>query len=61
MKKQMNYANAKHIAYAVFTGDSEIEAGKVTVKDMEMGGQKLVSTEELIAIVSNGTKIAKEA
>jgi len=28
---------------------------------MEMGGQKLVSTEELIAIVSNGTKIAKEA
>ncbi len=57
MKKQMNYANAKNIPYVVFTGDTEIEAGKVTVKDMMTGGQKQVSPEELINIVKKGVAI----
>ncbi|HAT62220.1 MAG TPA: histidine--tRNA ligase [Prevotella sp.] len=57
MKKQMNYANAKNIPYVVFTGDKEIEAGKVTVKDMMTGGQKQVSSEELINIVKKGVVI----
>jgi histidyl-tRNA synthetase len=57
MKKQMNYANAKNIPYVVFTGDTEIEAGKVTVKDMMTGGQKQVSSEELINIVKKGVAI----
>ena len=57
MKKQMNYANAKNIPYVVFTGDTEIEAGKVTVKDMMTGGQKQVSPDELINIVKKGVAI----
>lgn len=49
MKKQMAYANAKNIPFVVLAGDSEIEQGKVTLKDMESGEQTLVSSEELIS------------
>ncbi len=49
MKKQMAYANAKNIPFVVLAGDSEIEQGKVTLKDMESGEQTLVSFEELIS------------
>lgn len=49
MKKQMAYANAKNIPFVVLAGDSEIEQGKVTLKDMESGEQILVSSEELIS------------
>ncbi|MCF0208930.1 MAG: histidine--tRNA ligase [Bacteroidaceae bacterium] len=50
MKKQMNYANAKQIPFVIFTGESEIEAGKLTVKNMETGEQNTISVEELIAM-----------
>lgn len=48
MKKQMAYANAKNIPFVVLAGDSEIEAGKVTLKNMITGAQSLVSIDELI-------------
>jgi histidyl-tRNA synthetase len=48
MKKQMSYANAKQIPFVVLAGESEIQQGKVTLKNMETGEQKLVTTEELI-------------
>jgi len=48
MKKQMSYANAKQIPFVVLAGESEMEAGKVTLKNMESGEQQLLSTEELI-------------
>ena len=51
-KKQMNYANAKHIAFVALAGDNEIEQGKVTLKNMTTGEQHLVSPDELIKIVS---------
>ena len=47
MKKQMAYANAKHIPFVVLAGDNEIEQGKVTLKNMTTGEQILVSPEEL--------------
>lgn len=52
MKKQMSYANAKGIAYVALAGDNEIAQGKVTLKDMATGEQKLVSGEELVCIIS---------
>ena len=52
MKKQMGYANAKGIAFVAFAGDDEIAQGKVTLKDMASGEQKLVSTEELISTIT---------
>ena len=51
MKRQMNYANAKNIPYVVFAGEDEIEKGKLMLKDMQSGEQKLVTAKELIALV----------
>ena len=49
MKKQMSYANAKHIPFVVLAGESEMAEGKVTLKNMETGEQTLVTKDELIA------------
>ena len=48
MKKQMSYANAKKIPYVVLAGDNEISVGKLTLKNMATGEQKLLTPEELI-------------
>ena len=53
MKKQMAYANAKGIPFVVLAGESEINQGKITLKNMLTGDQQLVSTEELIAIITS--------
>ena len=53
MKKQMAYANAKHIPFVVLAGDNEIEQGKVTLKNMNTGEQILVSPDDLIEKVSS--------
>ena len=52
MKKQMSYANAKQIPFVVLAGESEMEAGKVTLKNMETGDQQMLSPDELIAQLS---------
>ncbi len=49
MKKQMSYANAKHIPYVALVGESEMAENKVTLKDMESGEQRQLSVHELIA------------
>ena len=51
MKKQMSYANTKHIPFVALAGENEMNEGKFTLKNMETGQQKLVSAEELIAEV----------
>jgi histidyl-tRNA synthetase len=51
MKKQMAYANAKQIPYVVLAGESEIAQGKITLKDMTTGEQKLLTTDELIKTI----------
>jgi histidyl-tRNA synthetase len=48
MKKQMQYANVKQIPYVAIVGESEMAEGKVMLKDMTSGEQKLVTPEELI-------------
>ena len=52
MKKQMSYANAKTIPFVVLAGDNEIAENKFTLKNMTTGEQHLVTTGELISIVS---------
>lgn len=49
MKKQMNYANAKHVPFVALAGESEMAEGKVTLKDMETGEQHLLTVEEVVA------------
>ena len=47
MKKQMGYANSHNIPYVAIIGESEMESNLVTLKDMNSGEQKQVTTEEL--------------
>ena len=51
MKKQMGYANAKHIPFVVLAGENEMNEGKLTLKDMQTGEQTLVTIEELTTTV----------
>ena len=51
MKKQMGYANAKHIPFVALAGEYEINAKKFTLKNMETGEQRLVNVEELIEAI----------
>lgn len=53
MKKQMSYANAKQVPFVALAGESEIAAGKLTLKNMATGEQQLLSPEELVAHVSS--------
>ena len=52
MKKQMSYANAKQIPFVALAGESEINEGKVTLKNMETGEQQMVTPDELIERLS---------
>ena len=47
----MSYANAKQIPFVALAGDTEIEAGKVTLKNMHSGEQEMVSPEEMIFMI----------
>ena len=51
MQKQMTYANRKNIPFVVLAGESEMQSGKFTLKNMETGEQTSVSPEELINIL----------
>lgn len=48
MKKQMAFANAEKIPFVAIIGDSELEQGKVMLKDMQAGTQELVDVDGLI-------------
>ena len=48
MKKQMSYANAKQIPFVVLAGESEMEQGKLTLKNMVTGEQMMLTPDELI-------------
>ncbi len=52
MKKQMSYANAKQIPFVALAGENEMQASKITLKNMETGDQQMLSPEELIAKLS---------
>lgn len=48
MKKQMNYANRKGIPFVVLAGENEVDAQKLTLKNMTTGEQFLLSEVELL-------------
>ena len=51
MKKQMTYADNNQIPYVAIVGDSEMEAGKVMLKNMTSGEQQLLSVGEVIDLL----------
>ncbi len=51
-KAQMSHANYIGADYTVIVGERELEAGKVTLKDMASGEQSLISVDEVIQKLS---------
>ena len=49
MKKQMSYADARHIQYVVLVGENEMKEGRLTVKNMATGEQFTTDINELAA------------
>ena len=48
LKNKLKYANKLKIKYLIIVGEDEVKAGKVTLKDMITGEQKLVKFEDII-------------
>lgn len=48
MKKQMNYANKRHIPFVVLVGEEELKNESYALKNMETGKQNSVSLSDLI-------------
>lgn len=48
VKKQMQYANARNIPYVAIAGESEMAEGKVMLKNMVTGEQKLLAADDVI-------------
>lgn len=53
MKKQMSYANAKHIPFVALAGENEIKEGKITLKNMETGEQQLFPLEDIAKVLAD--------
>ena len=53
IKTKMKYADRLNIPYIILMGDDEIAANKVTLKNMNIGEQKLVTIEEAILEIKN--------
>lgn len=51
MKKQMTYANAQNIPFVAIVGESEMAEGKMMLKNMQTGEQKLVNLDEAVEIL----------
>ena len=52
MKKQMGYANARKIPYVALVGESELQEGVITLKEMETGNQERLTPELLLKRLS---------
>lgn len=48
MKKQMGLADTEHIPFVGIIGETELQEGKITVKDMLNGNQESMTIDELI-------------
>ncbi|VVB57495.1 Histidine--tRNA ligase [uncultured archaeon] len=46
MRKQLDYANATGIPFALIVGKKEVESGKYTLKDLSTGQQKEMTVEQ---------------
>ncbi len=48
LKKQLDYANNKHIPFTIIIGSEEIESGLLTIKNMETGVQEKRTVEDIL-------------
>ena len=52
LKKQLDYANAKNIKWAIIVGDSEIEKSEVSIKNLVDGNQQTSDIENFVNLIS---------
>lgn len=51
MKKQMSYANSEKIPYVAIIGETELQNGTVTLKDMVSGEQHVYTPDQLVEVL----------
>lgn len=56
MKKQMSYANAKNIPFVAIAGETEMNDGKFTLKNMLTGEQHAVTADELLTMMKEDAR-----
>ena len=56
MKKQMSYANAKNIPFVAIAGETEMNEGKFTLKNMLTGEQHAVTVNELLTMMKEDAR-----
>jgi histidyl-tRNA synthetase len=47
MKKQFDYANKKNIQYVIIVGESEMQKGEVSIKNMNTGNQETIKIKDI--------------
>ncbi|MCK5017200.1 MAG: histidine--tRNA ligase [Candidatus Peribacteraceae bacterium] len=52
ISKNLNYANSLGIPYVVFLGKQELESGKVKLRDMTSGKEKMLKVSEIPKIIA---------
>lgn len=52
IKKQLDYANNKHIPYVVVIGSDEMESGQLTLKNMQSGEQQKLTADAIVAEIT---------
>ena len=57
MKKQMSYANSKAIPFVAIVGETEMNEGKVMLKNMTTGEQALITPDELVKAILKSESI----
>ncbi|MEJ8763424.1 histidine--tRNA ligase [Phocaeicola sp. HCN-40430] len=57
MKKQMSYANNKAIPFVAIVGETEMNEGKVMLKNMTTGEQALITPDELVEAILKSESI----
>lgn len=53
LNKQMKYANDRGVNYIALVGQTEMEANKIQLKNMDTGDQSLMTIEEVIKHINN--------
>lgn len=52
LKKQLDYADRKHIPFVILIGSEEMSSGQLTLKNMKTGEQKKATIDEIVALVN---------
>lgn len=53
VSKNLNYVNSFGIPYVAFVGEKEIKAGKIKLRDMKTGKERMINVKSIVRIVSS--------